>query len=159
MKKMLVAMLTVVVVLSALSTSAYAGPKIPAEGSWTYDPTLVSERWADGNLFMHGTDTAAWEGTFTGTSTEEYVGVMHSSGAGFYKGTVSFEGTVEGREGTLEILYVGKSPGDFANWAGTWRIIGGGGELENLHGKGTFTNPKMFVIAYSGQIHFHPKKD
>jgi hypothetical protein len=163
MKKMLVGMVTMVVVLSALSASAYAGTPTPADGSFAYAVTSFSDRWADGNWFIYATDTAIWKGTFEGTSREEYVAVLHGSGVGFYKGTVSFAGTVEGREGTVEISFVGSQPATSAPydpsqpWEGTWRIISGGGELANLHGQGTFTNPEPFNIDYSGRIHFDPK--
>jgi hypothetical protein len=82
---------------------------------------------------------------------------MHGPDVWFYKGTVSFDGSVAGKEGTLEILFVGKSPGKLDDWTGTWRIVGGGEELAHLHGQGTFSNTKILHIAYSGRIHFDPK--
>lgn len=156
MKKVVLVLLLVCMILPM---AVYAGPPIDAQGSFVYTPTIVSERWADGNYFIYATDTAIWEGTFEGKSTEEYVAVLHSSGVFFYKGTVSFTGTVEGRAGTLEILFVGKSPGTLVDWTGTWRIIGGGGELANLHGNGTFWNTAPLNIGYMGRIHFDGKAD
>jgi hypothetical protein len=165
MKKMLVAMVTVVAVLLALSMSAYAGPPVEVEGDFVYIPDCHGERWANDNQFLYCTDTAIWTGDFVGTSTEEYVAVLHGSSGGFvfekgfYKGIATFTGTVAGREGTLKILFRGKSPGAIDDWTGTWRIISGTGELANLHGKGDFWNNALADIHYEGRIHFDPKAD
>ncbi|MGD2165393.1 MAG: DUF3224 domain-containing protein [Anaerolineae bacterium] len=159
MKKVLVVAVVLVVALSALSTSVFAGPPVHAEGSFAYVPVIVDMKLADGNTFLYGTDTAVWEGAFEGTSTEVFKVVVHSSGFAFYEGLASFEGSVGGKEGTLQIRFVGKQADPLAPWLGTWRIIGGGGELSNLHGKGTFSNPAPLNIDYEGRIHFDPSDD
>jgi uncharacterized surface protein with fasciclin (FAS1) repeats len=71
-----------------------------------------------------------------------------------YHGTVSFDGSVRGRQGTLEILFNGTTPGPPDQYSGTWEVTGGTGELANAHGSGTFWNTMVFHIAYSGQITF-----
>jgi len=117
---------------------------------------------ANDNMFLYCTDEGDWAGDFVGTSFEEYVAVLHGFEGffvyetGFYKGNATFDGVVEGRAGTLEILFVGKSTGDINDWTGTWRIISGTGELENLHGTGTFYNNGPLDIHLDGQIHFEP---
>ena len=159
MKKVL---LTLLLVCMVLPTAAYADPPGPnAVGSFVYTVTSSTERLAGDNLFVVGTDTAIYEGTFAGESTEEFVVVGHGSGFVFYKGTVSFTGkvfagTANEREGTLEILFVGKSPGSFAEFTGTWRIISGGGDLADLHGQGTWWNTDFFMVDYEGRINFAP---
>ncbi|MBN1811945.1 MAG: DUF3224 domain-containing protein [Anaerolineae bacterium] len=164
MKKVLVALLLVWLVLPV---AVHAGPPTDVEGDFVYVPAVVSLRQAGDNLFLEATDTATWTGAFVGTSTEEYVVVLHGATGVFgtpdfgfekanYKGTVTFTGEVEGKTGTVEILFVGKSPGDLADWTGTWRIISGTGELANLHGTGVFWNNAIMDIHYEGQIHFDP---
>jgi len=61
-----------------------------------------------------------------------------------------------GKTGTLEMLFVGTSPGGtngINNWTGTWRIISGTDELANLHGQGVFWNNYALDIHYEGRIH------
>ena len=164
-KKVLMAALLVCMVLPV---AVYAGPPVDVAGDFVYIPAIVDLRQAGDNLFIDATDTSTWTGAFEGTSTEEYVAVLHGSTGvfgtpdfafkeGFYKGTVTFTGEVQGRTGTLEILFVGKCPGDLADWTGTWRILSGTGELANLHGTGVFWNNAIMDIHYEGQIHFEPQ--
>ena len=166
MKKVLVVLLLVWLVLPV---AVHAGPPTDVKGNFVYVPAIVGLRQAGNNLFLDATDTAEWTGDFVGDSTEEYVAVLHGvTGVfgtpdfafekGFYKGTVTFTGEVKGRAGTVEILFVGKSPGDLADWTGTWRIISGTGELANLHGTGVFWNREGIPmdIDYEGRIHFDP---
>ena len=160
MKKVVLVLLLVCMILPM---AVYAGPPEDVEGDFAYAPTGCDERWANDNQFLYCTDTGNWyDGDFLGTSEEEYVVILHGSQGGFvfetafYKGTVMFEGTVGESAGTLEILFVGKSPGDINDWTGTWRIISGGGELANLHGQGIFYNNGPLDIHYEGQIHFAP---
>jgi uncharacterized surface protein with fasciclin (FAS1) repeats len=153
--------LTLVLVLSALPASAFVdeGSTTTVAGSFVYAPTPVFQ-WSQGNYaFMYGTDTAVWEGDLTGTSTEDYVAVIHSSGYAIYHGTVTFTGSLAGREGTLEILFEGTTPGPFDQWSGTWEVTGGTGELANAHGEGTFWNTVILNLAYSGEITFDTAQD
>jgi hypothetical protein len=171
MKKAIIALLLVCLVLPV---AVHAGPPVDVSGDFVYIPAIVGLKQAGDNVFLDATDTATWTGAFAGTSTEEYVAVLHGTSGvfgtpdfafeeGFYKGTVTFAGEVQGREGTLEILFVGKSPGDLADWTGTWRILSGTGELANFHGTGIFNNNTdqdgnkiPCDIHYEGQIHFDP---
>jgi hypothetical protein len=165
LKKVLVALLLVLLVLPAV---VHAGPPSDVEGDFVYVPTVLSLRQAGDNLFMEAMATATWTGAFAGTSTEdEYVVVLHGTTGvfgtpdfafekGFYWDIVTLTGEVQGRAGTIDILFVGKSPGDLADWTGTWRIISGTGELANLHGNGVFWNNAPMDIHYEGQIHFEP---
>ena len=175
MKKAMTALLLVWLVLPL---AVHAGPPVDVAGDFSYVPAIVSLKQAGDNLFLDATDTATWTGAFEGTSTKEYVAVLHGTSGGLnildpaftfehasYKGTVTFTGEVQGREGTLEIRFVGKSLGDLADWTGTWRILSGTGELASLHGTGIFYNNTdsggnkiLGDIHYEGQVHFDPKK-
>ncbi len=163
MKKVLfLALLTICLVLPI---AAHAGPPVDVQGDFTYLPLgCKEERWANDNQFFYDcADTGDWyQGDFSGTSTEEYDVVLFGSQGNFvyeyafYKGTVTFTGTVAGRTGSLVIKMVGTSPGDVANWTGTWRIISGTGELANLHGNGVTWNNGLMDVHYEGQVHFDP---
>ena len=165
MKKVL---LTLLLVCMVLPIAVHADSPVDVAGDFVYIPAIVSLKQAGSNLFIDATDTATWTGAFEGTSTEEYVVGLHGSTGVFgtpdfafkeaiYKGTVTFTGEVEGKAGTLEILFVGKAPGDLADWTGTWRILSGTGELANLRGTGVFWNNAPMDIHYEGQVHFDPQ--
>jgi hypothetical protein len=162
MKRLFIVVLTVVVVLSALATSAYAEPPTDVEGMLLYTAHFVDQRVAGGNSFITTTEDATWEGAFNGSSTDECVVVVHASGAWYYRGLGSFEGTVQDKTGTLELLLIGSRPDGSAEWQGTWRVLSGEGELANLHGQGTWWGPgapgfeEVGEIYYGGQIHFDP---
>ena len=160
-------LITALLICMVLPVAVHAGPPVDVQGDYVYVPTLVSLKQAGDNLFIEATATETWTGAFEGTATEEYVGAMHGCTGvfgtpdfafevGFYKGTVTFTGEVDGRAGTVEILLVGKSPGDMSDWTGTWRIISGTGELANLHGSGVFWSNAPMDIHYEGQIHLDP---
>lgn len=155
MKKMLLAPLVVCMVALVsvlLMPAVHATPPTTAEGKWTYVPTIINERKADGNTFKYGEETATWSGTFVGTSYDVFVVVVHPSGlATCPYGLINFVGTVNGKEGTLVINFVGQKPGSI--WYGQWVIISGTGELANLRGQGTWWGPPL-KMDYSGDIHF-----
>jgi hypothetical protein len=164
MKKILITI--VVLAIALLGFPRFASAEAPhlVSADFTYVPNCPAEdmKWANDNLFIYCTDEGEWKGDFVGTSFEDYVAVLHGFEGffiyktGFYRGNATFRGVVEGREGTLEILFIGKSLGDINDWTGTWRIISGTGELENLNGTGTFYNNDQWDIHIDGQIHFEP---
>jgi hypothetical protein len=167
MKRSIVLLLVLAVGLALAAVPAAAGPPIEASGDWTYLPAITGARDAGPNTFLYGTDTGTWTGTFLGTSDEEFVVVCHRKGGfNFYKGEMTFTGTVEDesgelRSGTMVIKTNGKQgavsedcgPVFDTNWYGHWVIIGGTGELADVHGQGTFWGPPL-DLDYEGQIHF-----
>ena len=64
------------------------------------------------------------------------------------------EATVMGKTGGLTIR-LNMVVDVTETYTGTWVIIGGTGELANLHGQGTVSGPKT-AVGYSGQVHFDP---
>jgi hypothetical protein len=167
MKKMLIIMAVVIVALFGLSLTASAeSPQEEVSADFTYSPTCLpgNMKLAGGNMFLDCTDVGVWAGDFTGTSYEEYVAVLHGFEGffiyekGFYKGIATFTGDVNGKEGTLKILFIGTSTGspNMDDWTGTWRILNGTGELENLHGTGIFYNNAPLDIHFEGKIHYAP---
>jgi hypothetical protein len=165
MKRISVLLVVLAVVLVGV-VPATAGPKIEASGDWTYAPTGPPVvRVAGPNTFVYAPDAGVWAGTFVGTSDEDFVVVCHRS-FNFYKGVMTFTGTVEDGSaepptGTMVIKTNGKQdaispdcgPVFDADWIGHWVIIGGTGELADVHGHGTFQGLPG-TLTYEGQIHF-----
>jgi len=158
---MTIPLLLFALVLTAAPVSA--GPPAEANGDWSYVPFGIEVVPGPGQTtFIYGEDTGTWSGTFDGTSTEEFVIVNHANnGFNFYRGVVEFTGSVDGRFGTVTIKTNGKQdPGTVAPgpglWSGHWVIVGGTGDLANLHGHGTFSGPSLF-LDYEGQYHFSEK--
>lgn len=142
---------------------AAAGPPEEAGGEWTYVPDLagLTFRTAGNTTFVEGTEASTFTGTFEGTSNDEFVVVCHQKGPdsmNFVKGTIAFTGEVGGHVGDLTMKFIGKQDSTTCDpsgaiWFGTWVIIGGTGELADLHGHGTWTGPS-FDLDYTGKIHF-----
>ena len=131
------------------------GPAIFAYGKWTYTPIEKDTREIDGGdyLFVLGSEQGIWTGTFTGTSYDAYVAMAHSGVSHLYYGLIEFESVVvDGREGSLIISF---GPGEKVEgqWSGEWEVVSGTGELENLHGKGTWWGPSK-NLDYEGHLHF-----
>ncbi len=141
---------------------AMAGPPSDAEGEWTYDVVSVDLRFAGNTTFVYGTEVSTFSGTFDGSATDEFVVVCHMQRPDLYrvfvKGTIAFDGMVDGQDGTMTMKFVGKETSTTCDpspaiWSGTWTIIGGTDELSDLHGHGTWTGPSG-TLDYAGQIHF-----
>lgn len=178
MKKLLILLLLLYILLPV---AAYArSPHEDVDGFFRYVPAGDCEQYlaADNLIWRNCTDVGFYEyGTFIGDSTEVYDLIMHGFKEftppeppfpplpvfeeGWYKGTVTFTGEVDGRTGTMVIMFVGKSPGDIFVWSGTWRIISGSGGLANIHGGGTWENADPEgshpgYVHYAGEMHFAP---
>jgi len=156
MRKMLSAVLLmcIVTLLSTLSTAVHATPPTTASGEWTYTPTPIDIRYADGNTFIHGEEVSTWTGTFLGASYDVFTVIRHEK-IWNVEGLIDFTGTVNGKSGTLVILFVGKLTPPPGEWSGEWVILSGTGDLENLRGQGTWWGPPKDV-DYSGKMHFDP---
>jgi hypothetical protein len=185
MKKMLVAVVAVVVLLSVLPISASAHPPTPVEGPeniWTYLPYFkvkndagecvkpeddddrpLCMRVAGGNTFVETYEDGWWAGDFVGISEDHGKVTIHRSGRWNFKAIVYFVGEVDGKSGTLEMSVVGGRPDALAEWQGKWVILSGTDELETLRGRGTWWGPGWLedpnvpgIIRYDGQVHFAP---
>lgn len=115
---------------------------------------LISFKQAGGNQFF----TRSMSGTFTGTMTGTFTSVMfitqHDNGIQTVHGTRIFTGTVGGRSGSCELKLsaAGVVPSTFQ---GRWTITSCTGDLEGLHGHGTFVPLAAFgANSYSGDFHF-----
>jgi hypothetical protein len=164
MKKKVWMSVTVFMAVLALSVSVQAGPPTVAGGDWLYMPTVESVRSASGNTFIELSEIGVWSGTFDGYSTETGTVVQHSSGRVFFKGLVSFVGTVNDQSGAMKMSVVGSKADLTADWEGKWVILGGTEGLATLQGQGTWWGPGWSpltptdwgVIHYAGNVHFEP---
>ena len=162
MRKMLLTPL-IVCMVALLSTlwmpAVHATTPIPVSGTVEYTFEITDERWANGHWFIEATEWETWEGDFEGTA----VAFFRVGWFNFPSGPLNvwlrstFEGTVDGKSGTLVIQLVGWKylPED---WYGNWVIISGTDDLANLHGQGTWGGPGFGAegpdLWYEGQIHF-----
>jgi len=163
MKRMSLAVLTVVVILSAPLMSVQAGPPATAEGLWQYIPTIESSRTAGCNTFLETVEDGWWTGTFVGTSTEDGKVVIHCSGDWSFNAIVSYTGAVNGYTGTLKMSVEGSlRPEESSDWHGRWVILSGTDGLATLRGQGTWWGPgspgpgEPGDIYYEGNVHFEP---
>jgi Protein of unknown function (DUF3224) len=144
-----------VAALAALTAvNASATPPSPVTGSFTVvTATTTSTRIAGGNTFITLTRTAAVSGTFTGTSTDEVLLVMHANGTTSLRGTGTCTCSIEGRTGTFDYRFQGS--GIFpTSGSGHYVVTHGTGGLAGLHAKGPFSGD--FTVAnLSGRYHFN----
>ena len=102
------------VILSALMMpTVLASKPIPASGTWDwYAPssTFTVKKIVGGNMFIHAYDNAIFTGTFEGTGTDEFTMTVHDyaseTGYATGNGRTHFIGTVDGKTGTLDIMWV-----------------------------------------------------
>jgi hypothetical protein len=167
-------LLTVLALTAVLLATPYIGmvhakPSTAVSGTIVitgYVPLEILPRGKSDNLIMKVLLTAEFTGDIAGTTTYEAFMMLHNfippmggpDVASNIHEKITFETvTVLGKSGslTLEANLCSHRPADSA-WH--WTILGGTGELANLHGHGTWApeNPGDLVEYYEGQVHFDP---
>jgi hypothetical protein len=147
--------LTVLAAMVA-STGAAASPPTLASGAvGNTAATFNSVRAAGGNLIADVSATAAYTGTFSGTSTIHGTLIIHADGSANFHDVETFTGTVNGVRGTVTFNLNGSNDSALAVQA-TATISDTSGDLAGLHGVlhevGTVVIPTGPVGTYSGQI-------
>ena len=148
-----------VALLAALSFAAPARATTPAavSGTWDWDGlTWVTEKVVGGNEFFSGTEATArtgWSGSFEGESFDTYTGVIHRGGTLIAQLTINFDGTVLGRSGTM-VMEINCLANRGHGFEGAWRITRGTGDLEGLHGTGTWGAWGGELVEYKGAVHW-----
>ncbi len=138
----------------AFSGPAWASPPTVGTGTRTVEQfTITSFGEADGNQFITGVETGHLTGAVQGEFTAPIVIVIHPNGTEDFRGTDICTCTVEGVTGPYQDFFVGRgiAGGDFRGSV----VIGGTGNLTNLHGQGTFQGSGN-VLTYFVELHFDP---
>jgi hypothetical protein len=126
-------------------------------------PLETLPKGQSGNVVMKVMLTAEFTGDIAGTTTYEAFWMIRYDDGGLVTGAniheiMTFEtATVLDKSGSLTIeANLGSNRPSDAVWH--WTILGGTGELANLHGHGTWApeNPGDVVEFYEGQVHFNP---
>ena len=156
MRKMLSAMF-IVCILALMSVlwipAVQASPTVNAEGIMTWVAvSFTGQRVAGVNTIYTGTSVIDAVGTLTGTVTDAFVEIWHSSFLNL-RDVLTFTGTVDGKAGTLTICLVGTATLPDLVWTAQWVILSGTGNLANLEGHGTASGTGM-IVDYSGMIEF-----
>ena len=141
-----------------MGATAYTQPPQPLSGSGTFEDisvTVVSTRQAGPNTISEQIQTATATGTLDGDVTNSVICVTDRNGKGVCHGRVTFEGSVDGNEGTLEIQNESQVNGDEVE-AAHFTIVSGTGELATLHGHGSFTGHFTDIGVYTMEYFFAP---
>jgi len=79
-----------------------------------------------------------YEGEMRGRSAVEYVMYYRGDGTAIFSGIELFEGSIQGKEGTVVLSHAGTYEGGFAQ--SQWQIVPGSGtgQLEGATGAGTY---------------------
>lgn len=141
---------------------AQASPHTVASGTFTQTAvTSLEVRSAGPNTILEQTATGTISGTLSGSYEDDIRVVIHPNGRFNAAFTVTCACTVEGEEGTLELVAsdIGElvSP-TLATFAGRAVITGGSGELSDLRGvleiEGSVdVATGLSTYTYSGVIH------
>ena len=121
---------------SRWSPASGAAASPPTTASGTIGNTIAtfnSVRGAGGNLIIDLSATAAYTGTFSGTSTINGVLIIHPDGSANFHDVEVFTGTVNGVAGTVTFDLTGSNDSSLAVHA-TATIIDADGGLAGLHG-------------------------
>jgi Protein of unknown function (DUF3224) len=145
-------------VAAGLAATARATSRTSASGTIANtSATFNSVRPADGNLIVELDGTAAYTGTFTGTSTFHGILVIHPDGSANFHDMETFTGTVNGVSGTVTFNLTGHNDSNLVVHE-TRTVTGATGDLAGLHGVlhevGTVVIPNGPVTTYSGEIEF-----
>jgi hypothetical protein len=163
----------VILILFAMTMSVASATK-PMEVIWTSMATGLSIQDAkiageSDNRFLELSLTASCTGDIVGSYTSDsrwiinnwVVGVplLQQPGPIYVHAIDYFSAIFEGKSGTLAILVNHIYYPLLGSSEGTWVIIGGTGELANLHGQGTtFDPPGPSLTTWTGQVHFDPEQ-
>jgi hypothetical protein len=142
-----------------------ADDTIVASGTWAYEPSVIKQ-WEyiddQGVLFVDalGEEDSIWTGTFRGTSYDVFLAELNTETEikELPYGVIFFEGSVNGKKGTLMIDFAPGYRTPERIWSGVWEILSGTGKLKNLQGQGTWEGPGG-MLEYSGEIYYVKGKD
>jgi len=141
---------------AAVAAGAVASPPTSVSGTVSNtSATFNSVRAAGDNLIIGVSATAAYTGSFVGTSTINGTLIIHADRSANFHDGETFTGTVNGVSGTVTLNLNGRNDSTRAVRASD-TIVGATGDLAGLHGVlsevGTVTGPPGPLGTYTGQI-------
>ena len=162
--------LAAALLLSMSMSVAYATQ--PTQVTWTSVTVGLSVQGGNvagesDNRFLTLSITSVFTGDIAGIMTSDSRWIIHNWVTGVpllqQPGPVNIHAvdyistTFQGKSGTLAILVNHVYYPSLGSSEGTWVIISGTGELANLHGHGTTSNPPgPGPTTWTGQVHFDP---
>ena len=153
--RLLLVPLSVLVAIVATTAAAASPPTLASGTVGNTSANFNSVRAADGNLIIELSATAAYTGTFNGTSTLSGRLIIHADGGASFHDVEIFTGTVNGVPGTVTFELNGSNNAALEVHA-TATIIDASGELAGLHGVlhevGTVVIPTGPVGTYAGRV-------
>jgi len=149
--------LAAIVAIALLAQPAAA--TAPSTGSGTFTFTSMTPaappRTAGPNTVITATATGILSGALAGTFTEELRQVFHADGTSEFHGTVTCTCTVGVMAGTIVIRFEGSGIGGSAGSVeGQFTVVSASGDLEGLHGQGTFAQTSP-AVAGTYEINMH----
>jgi len=149
--------------LSILASSLFASMAIITPASATQsvemiiktDPGVVElefEPLPSGLVKITFYTEQTWTGDWVGTVTQSGTAMGgRKNGIATIKATGTFEGTIDGKVGTVSYRMRNNIRSDGRFFGAYWTILGGTGELENIHGNGTVAPEELRIW-----VHFDP---
>ena len=148
--------LAAIVAVALLAQPAAATEPSTGSGNFVFTSmTPTGARTADSNTIITANATGALSGALTGTFTEELRQVFHADGTSDFHGTVTCTCTIGGMTGTVVLRFEGSGTGGSAgSVAGQFTVVSASGNLEGLHGQGTFAQTSP-AVAGTYEINMH----
>ena len=138
-------------------THAQIGPGMtPASGTFALmaPPEVLSYEPIDGTTFITQRVQYRLTGTLTGTAVGEEQIIFLPNQTASLRAELTFTGTVDGRAGSLRIVFDGRGTGITH---GQFVLLNGTGDLATLRGQGTFEGfPQTGSGTYTGMFQFAP---
>ena len=152
MRRTSVLLVAIALVLAMVGApAAAASPPTPAAGTITWVSFAFDEpRLAGPIVFLTGSESSVWTGTFAGTAVDTFHAVVLTNGAVGGQ----FWLTLSGADGTLQMNITLWERPDASG--GKWVITSSTGEFAGLRGQGTWkitggTETETFA-EYSGKV-------
>jgi hypothetical protein len=156
MQKLLVSLVTALLLLPL--GAAHADQPTPVSGTNVRagPPRNVTVQEAGGNTIVTSDITQAWSGGISGIAEAHRRQINHPNGEFTTHISTTCTCTVDGVTGTLYLRIQGHSDPNSSMFLGTWTIVGGEGDLADLHGQGTVSQVFPGPSLYEGSVHFEP---
>ena len=150
------ASLAAIVAIALLAQPAAATAPSTRSGTFAFTSmTGTGSRDAGPNTVITATATGILSGALAGTFTEELRQVFHADGTSEFHGTVTCTCTVGVMAGTIVIRFEGSGIGGSAGSVeGQFTVVSASGNLEGLHGQGTFAQTSP-AVAGTYEINMH----